>query len=264
MSGPLRWLRTEASASLARVSDQTQVSLMFSGGVDSTTAALALSRRFETVHLLTYGNGYGHYKLGRTRKRVRELRRFVDARLVHNLSSSKELFELLLVDDVKAEFQRYGSGFVWCLGCKLAMHTASVLYNLEHGIGVMADGSSRSTGEMVEQSLLSLYLFREFYGSFGIEFTTPVYDIPREEEIRRLEQQGFRMGLRVLDRFLGVQPKCRAGELYYLPFLLFDQPPAHDDDQVAEFIERKAEVARRWIEQQCAARGIPAHIGEAA
>ncbi len=237
---------------------------MFSGGVDSTTAALALARRYETVHLLTYGNGYGHYKLGRTKKRVRELRRFVDARLVHSITSSRELFEHLLVNDVKAEFARYGSGFVWCLGCKLAMHTASVLYNLEHGIGVMADGSSRSTGEMVEQSLLSLYLFREFYGSFGIDFVTPVYDIPREEEIRRLEEQGFRMGLRVLDRFLGVQPKCRAGELYYLPFLLFDQPPAHDDDQVADFIERKTATAKDWIERRCAELGISPRIGEAA
>ena len=128
----------------------------------------------------------------------------------------------------------------------------------------MADGSSRSTGEMVEQSLLSLYMFREFYASFGIEFTTPVYDIPREEEIRKLEQQGFRMGLRVLDRFLGVQPKCRAGELYYLPFLLFDQPPAHDDDQVADFIERKTAVARELVQRRCAERGWPDRIGEAA
>ena len=240
--------------------DSEQVSLMFSGGVDSTTAALALARRFETVHLLTYGNGYGHYKLDRTRRRVRELRRFADARLVHSVTSTRELFELLLVDDVKAEFRRYGSGFVWCLGCKLAMHTASVLHSLEHGVGVVADGSSRSTGEMVEQSPLSLYLFREFYGSFGIEFTTPVYDIPREEEIRRLEERGFRMGLRVLDRFLGVQPKCRAGELYYLPFLLFDQPPAHDDDQVAGFIERKTAVARALIERRCAQRGWPIKV----
>jgi len=235
----------------------SEVSLMFSGGVDSTTAALTLARKHGTVHLLTYRNGYGHYKLERTRKRVRELRRVAGDHFVHTLVSVQELFELLVVDRLRDEYRRYGSGFIWCLGCKMAMHTRSVLYNLEHGIRVMSDGSSSSTGEMVEQSLLSLYMFREFYGEYGIEFRTPVYTIPREEEIARLKAQGFRMGLRIRDRFLGVQPKCRPGELYYLPFLLFDQPPRHDEERVAEFIDAKREVARAYIERTCRERGLP-------
>ena len=242
----------------------SEVSLMFSGGVDSTTAALELARRHGTVHLLTYRNGYGHYTLERTRRRVRELRRVAGDHFVHTLESVQELFELLVIDDLRAEYRRNGSGFIWSLGCKMAMHTRSILYNLEHGIRVMSDGSSRSTGEMVEQSLLSLYLFREFYGEYGIEFKTPVYTIPREEEIRRLKEQGFRMGIRIRDRFLGVQPKCRPGELYYLPFLLFDQPPRHDEDRVAEFIDAKREVAGAYIERTCRERGLPTTLARGA
>ena len=232
------------------------VSLMFSGGVDSTTAATMLARE-HVVHLLTYSNGYGHYRMDRTRKRVEELRRRFGAdRFVHAEHSTRELFDRLLVDRAKEEYERYGSGFVWCLGCKMAMHTRSVIYNIEHGITQMADGSSQSTGEMVEQMLLSVYLFREFYASFGIEYRTPVYTLPREREIEILRDKGFRMGIRILDRFLGVQPTCRAGELYYLPFLLFNQPPRHDEDQVAAFIETKAAAARELVEAHCRERGL--------
>ena len=239
-----------------------RVGLMFSGGVDSTTAAIALSRRFREVHLLTYGNGYGHYRIERTARRVRELRRVAGDRFVHTIESVKPFFEELVVDDLLGEFRRYRSGFVWCLGCKMAMHTQSILHCLEHGIGTMADGSSRSTGEMVEQSLLSLYMFRELYADYGIDFTTPVYTTPRDQEIEQLKAQGFRMGFRIGDRFLGVQPKCRPGELYYLPFLLFDQPPRHDDEAVARFIEAKSEVARRIIARRRKEDGIPERVGE--
>ena len=236
---------------------------MFSGGVDSTTAALSLAREYSRVHLLTYSNGYGHTHIQRTRGRVRELRRIAGDHFVHTITSVQELFDRLLVDDLRGEYRRYGSGFVWCLGCKMAMHTRSVLYNLEHGIGAMTDGSSRSTGGMVEQSLLSLMLFREFYGDHGIDFRTPVYTIPRDEEIRRLKEQGFRMGMRVRDRFLGVQPKCHPGVLYYLPFLLFDQPPRHDEDRVEEFIEAKRAVADEYIQRWCRERSIEPVLAEA-
>jgi len=229
-----------------------RISLMFSGGVDSTTAAMVLAERYDRVHLLTWGNGYGHYRLERTRTRADELRRVVGPdpaggeRFVHRIESIQPIFDTLM-SDLEDDFARYRSGFIWCLGCKIAMHTRSILYNLEHGITEMADGSSQSSAEMVEQMLLSIYMIREFYERYGISYRTPVYTIPREEEIAILKKKGFRMGVRIRDRFLGIQPKCRPGELYYLPFLLLNQPPKHDEEAVAAFIEAKREAAHRYI-----------------
>ena len=234
---------------------------MFSGGIDSTTAALALARQHKQVHLLTYSNGYSHRGMGRTRDRVAELQRKAGDRFIHSLASTKDLFDRFLVNQVKTEFKKYRSGFIWCLGCKMAMHTRSVLYNLEHGIPFMADGSSSSTGEMVEQTLTSLYAFREFYAEFGIRFTTPVYTIPREDEIAKLKRDGFKMGYRVKDRFLGIQPSCRAGEMYYLSFLLFDQPPKHDDKKVLNFLDDKRAMARDVILEICEQQGFPTRVG---
>lgn len=233
-----------------------QAALMFSGGIDSTTAAIRLSREFSRVHLLTWGNGYGHYRLGRTRDRVAELRRLFGDRFVHVEGSVQGLFERLVVNDLEGTWRRWGSGFVWCLGCKMSMHAHSAVYCLERGIRVLADGSSQSTGEMVEQMLVSVFRIREFYARLGIEYRTPVYTIPRAEETAFLRQQGFRMGFRIGDRFLGVQPKCRPGELYYLPFLLFNQPPKHDPDRVTAYLDEKAEQARAFVVEECARRGV--------
>lgn len=227
-----------------------EVSLMFSGGIDSTTAAILLSRRYRHVHLLTYCNGYGHYHIDRTRRRVDELRRVAGDRFTHVVRPTRELFERLVVGRLRDEYRRWGSAFIWCLGCKLAMHAESVVYDLEHGIRNMADGSSRSTGEMVEQMLVSVYMVREFYARFGIDYRTPVYDVPRGDEIAFVRESGFRMGLRVGDRFLGVQPKCRPGELYYLAFLLFNQPPGHDEERVAAFLEEKLAVAEEYVRER--------------
>lgn len=231
-----------------------EVSLLFSGGVDSTTAALLLAERYDRVHLLTYRNGYGHYRIDRTRRRAEELRRHCGDRFVHVVGSVRPLFDRMLPDPL-AEYRRYGSGFIWCLGCKMAMHTQAILYDLEHGIREAADGSSQSTGEMVEQMLLSVCLIREMYEEHGIAYRTPVYTFPREREIDELRRRGFRMGVRIGSRFLGVQPKCRPGELYYLPFLLLNQPPKHDEDRVAAFLREKREVARAVIEERLGERG---------
>jgi hypothetical protein len=233
-----------------------EVSLMFSGGVDSTTAAARLSESFDRVHLLSFQNGYGHYRLGRTRRRADELRARYGDRFPHRIISIQEIFERMLVDDLADTYARFGSGFVWCLGCKMAMHTRAVIYNLERGIRVMADGSSQSTGEMVEQKLISVFGVRQLYAEYGIEYRTPVYTMPRDEEIGFLERAGFRMGIRIRDRFLGVQPKCRPGELYYLPFLALNQPPRHDDDVVAAFIDEKRVQARGIIRGACRDLGL--------
>ncbi len=70
-----------------------EAALMFSGGVDSTVAAVKLLDDFDRVHLLTFSNGYGHYAFGRTRRRVRELDERYPGRFIHFEASIKSMFE---------------------------------------------------------------------------------------------------------------------------------------------------------------------------
>jgi hypothetical protein len=143
------------------------------------------------------------------------------------------------------------------MGCKLSMHTKSVLYCLENGIPFMADGSSGDTQEMVEQMLVSISMIRFFYEEYGVAFVTPVYDMPRSEEREMLKMMGFNMGLKVLkDRHVGIQPSCMAGELYYLPYVLFNKSPGHKEEVVAEFIAEKQAVCRQHIADYFAEKGL--------
>ncbi len=236
------------------MSGDRQVSLLFSGGVDSTAAAITLARRFDAIHLLTFGNGYGHLQIERSRGRADELRTRLPGRISHEVRSVRPLFEKLLAQPAQ-DLDRFGSGFVWCLACKIAMHTEAILYNLAHGVATIADGSSGATAEMVEQMPSSLRRIRGFYGEHGIGYESPVYAVRREQSIDLLEREGFRMGLRVRDRFLGVQPLCPPGLLYYLPFLALGQPPLHDEAVVEAFFDEKLAIARAHIAERCNQEG---------
>ncbi|MBM4353010.1 MAG: hypothetical protein FJ109_04325 [Deltaproteobacteria bacterium] len=218
------------------------VALMFSGGVDSTVAAIRLVEEFDQVHLLTFANGYGHYGFGRTRRRVCELNERYPGRFVHFEASIRDLFERVCLSTIVEDYRRFGSAFMWCMGCKLAMHARSVVYCRENGIGHMSDGSAADSDEMVEQMLLSVSMIHWLYADYDIEYIVPVYGIGRDEKRAQLRREGYFMGIPLLDRYLGIQPSCIPGELYYLPYILFNKAPGHDEETVARYISEKRVV----------------------
>ena len=224
------------------------IALMFSGGIDSAYTAVCLSRTYECVHLLTYTNGYGHYHIDRAARRAEEIRSKTAGRFVHAVISIRELFDMIVLDSIKADYVRYGSGFIWCLGCKIAMHTQSILYCLENKIPAITDGSSRETDEMVEQMPPSLACITGSYNTYYIDFLSPEYNVRRDEKITFLSKAGFKTGIRIGDRFMGIQPVCIPGELYYLPYLLFNKPLNHDEKNVCSYIHDKLKHARTYID----------------
>ncbi len=233
-----------------------EIALMFSGGLDSTATALALAKTHDRVHLVTYKNGYGHLKMGRARARFEDLSRTVGPKFTYTLISTKPLFDRLLVRSVAGDYKQFGSGFVWCLGCKLAMHARSAWFCLENGVPRMADGSNSETDEMVEQSLLSLSLIDFFYEDHAVAYGAPVYDATRDESRDVLKEAGVRTGLTILGRQLGVQPTCVAGELYYLPYLLLNKPVEHNEENVAAFFEKKTPAAKLLVREGLASVGL--------
>ncbi len=221
---------------------EKEIALMFSGGVDSTATAIMLAERYDKVHLVTYKNGYGHYYHHRTRKRVDELNKALGNKFIYTLMSTKKYFDQIVVNSVLKDYAEYRSGFIWFMGCKMAMHMRSAVYCMENGLRYMTDGSNEDTNEMVEQMLISLTLIRFFYGNYGVHFGTPVYDIERDESRQLIKKLGLKMGVQVMDRHLCIQPTCIAGELYYMPYLLFNKKVRHDEDTVARFIEEKQKI----------------------
>ncbi len=235
---------------------QNEIALMFSGGVDSTATAIMLAERYEKVHLVTYKNGYGHWYHHRTEERVAELNQALGGKFVHSVISTKSYFDEILVDDVLADFRKYKSGFVWFMGCKMAMHMRSAIYCLENGLRFMTDGSNEDTNEMVEQMLISLTLIRFFYEQYGVKFGTPVYEVRRDDSRQLVKKLGIKMGVQVMDRHLCIQPTCVAGELYYMPYLLFNKKVVHDEQTVAAFIDEKQKICDRIVRRYFKTKGV--------
>ncbi len=122
--------------------DTTEITLMFSGGVDSTIAAINLAKQYYKVHLLTFCNGHGHCFMGKSKDRAAELNNKCGNKFTHSLISIEPLFKRIVLDALLKDYEEFKSGFIWCLGCKMTMHTASIIYNLKNNIKFMADGSS--------------------------------------------------------------------------------------------------------------------------
>jgi len=223
------------------------VALMFSGGVDSTVAAIRLLDEFSRVHLLTFSNGYGHYGFGRTARRAAELDKRYPGRFVYFTASIRELFERLCLSTIIEDYRKFGSAFMWCMGCKLCMHARSIVYCRTNGIRHMSDGSAADSDEMVEQMLLSVSMIHWMYRDWGVEYFVPVYNLARDEKRRMLKEMGFRMGIPVRDRYLGIQPSCIPGELYYLPYVLFNKTPGHQEETVARYIASKRDVLDAFL-----------------
>jgi hypothetical protein len=155
----------------------------------------------------------------------------------------------MLVKDVIEEYQRYKSGFIWCLGCKLSMHLKTILYCLEKRIKYAADGSSKDTSEFVEQMPISLSSIKMIYKKYGINYLTPVYNKKRIEKIELLKKNNLRLGIPIGigNRFLGIQPRCIPGELYYLPGVLLNRFPVHCEKDVYRFINSKLDLIDKII-----------------
>ncbi len=202
-----------------------QITLMFTGGLDTTLAAAFLGQQYERVHLLTFCNGFCVGAERNPQKRVKELKRiFGEERFTHQVIYVAELFKRLR--DGFAGFLRdaiqHHSPLVFDLCCRLSMDTRTIVYNLEHGIRLVADGNSKSQTEIFIQREEYTAEIRRFMSEYGVDYVTPVYDFgDREKRRRALREMGFESGSHFLaflqnlgfnnfsDQF-GKQPLCYA------------------------------------------------------
>jgi len=71
-----------------------------------------------------------------------------------------------------------------------------------------------------------------------------------------INKHDLKMGTKIMDRHLNVQPSCIAGELYYVPYVLFNKKVKHDESTVARFIQAKQEIAKRLMRRYFDDRGV--------
>lgn len=156
------------------------ISILFSGGPDSSLAALKALERADTVHLLTF-----HHKkmgkIGKHRKVAKEMQQlYGEKRVIGYEDDIEPLFNKFFFTGMQKRLFRYRTFYIpWiCGACKLAMHIAAIRYNHAHQIKITYDGGNiESAPYFLDQMEPYINGIKDLYHSYGMQYECPVYNI---------------------------------------------------------------------------------------
>lgn len=242
-------------------------SVLFSGGTDSTLAAVSLLEQADRVTLLTCDPGFVH-GIEKSRVNARVLREhFGSARVRHRILDARPAIRAVFTGDLRRDVASYGfhMAALTCLGCRLAMHTAMIIHNLLEGIAFVADGSIRGQASSSEQLTSTLARNRGFYRErFGLVSLSPIYD--EDASDRALHDLGLR-GQKDLKRqfiLFDTQATCPMGvpaDVYARVF--YGRAMGQTRERNAErYCHAKYPLMERFIESCFAEHGLDldAHV----
>ncbi len=247
-----------------------RASVLFSGGTDSTLAAYEIAVRTRETTLLTLDPGFIFF-VENSRRHADLLRQKIGAdRVRHEIIPIRPLIRQILFGNLRHDVPKYGFNLtsLVCLGCRMSMHTAAVIYNLEHNIPVIADGSIQKQAEIPEQlELFIRHNRRRLWARFGIRHYSPIYDVGNSD--RRIDELGLSTTPALKQQFIlfDTQPTCPFGvpaDVYAKIFYGHLAGPAREVDTF-EYSEEKYPAIYAAIERHFAGAepGLEALVNEA-
>lgn len=233
------------------------VSVCYSGGLDSTTVAFVAARQGGVrVHLHTLRHGYGYLFYRWVERTLETLKRSLgEDRVLHRYVRTKDLFDAVAMHSLCADRRTYGAGFGCCLGCTLAVVTKIIVYNLENRVPHIMFGSSVGGQYAVMSMPETIERLKAFCAAYGIRYSTPLLDngIRKDRERALLDRYGVFRGRRFLDKHsFGNQGYCLLS-VQHLPDVLFNAHPVYDARAVAQFMRDRQPLCERYI-ADCFAR----------
>ena len=211
------------------IKKEKNVTLLFSGGRDSSLACCVLANRGCKIHLLTFNNG-ATIHLDLADQRYDELNgKFSDAILQRRLIPSYTLFKEIALKNLETDFEKYETNLI-CMGCKLAMHVISLIYCLENEIPVIADGYTDYQKKWIEQMPEAIETVRKFHGEYNIKYINPVYNENSKEHVK---EKLLKFGL----SSESLEGTCLFGGTFSIP----------DPQAVVSYIEDKLPYCREYI-----------------
>jgi predicted subunit of tRNA(5-methylaminomethyl-2-thiouridylate) methyltransferase len=164
--------------------DPRVVAVMFSGGRDSSLAAVTYCLRGCDVQLLRFSTGFG-IPSPLPDIRETELRaRFRDRLLPSALIPVYGLVRAISAANIEEDFRRFEGKNLVLLGEKLAIHAASLTFCLQNRIQTLADGTSSYQAEMPEQRPVAIDFFRELSAKYDIRYETPIIEVGSEMNVK--------------------------------------------------------------------------------
>jgi len=190
-----------------------KIAMRFSGGKDSTLAALRVSKEYDQVHLLTFWQEM----IGRVEQSKINVDKLRDScgetvDFEHHIIDISQLVKKLYYGKgYFHDLRRYGtlSRAALCTACDFSMCVRVLKYCLDNGITHACDGANKGefAGFLDEWGLSVICKFAERH---GVEWTFPVYDIDRCDI--ELLKEGLRAEKPTI--FSRSQAICRGGGLF--------------------------------------------------
>ena len=239
-----------------------EASVLFSGGSDSTLAAALLlkAKRFKKLHLLTFHHSAMKY-LDKSEVNVRLLKKMYGKdKIVYRLINIEDIFHRLYYSNYFQDLRRYGVFLAagTCNVCQLAMHVATVLYNLQNGIFYAYDGYKKEKEHVyVIMSTEGIEIMKKFYDKYGITYENPVLNILRTDwelyELGITTKKNVKFPYEHLD--YRAQHSCYQGLLTNLYILGYNHNLFHrTKSDWLEYLKEKVELARNFINTYLAER----------
>lgn len=212
-----------------------EISLLYSGGLDSTALAIYLLERYDKVHLITCLSGlspFGHNWISPNLSRLKEL------------YGDRLIFEKIIISEIKKKImgpslqlmRKSRSPLAICLICKLAMETGEILYCKKNHIHECTDGNSINQTEFFLQKRAYLKSSNSFFKRWGLKYRmNPLYYKSRDKQRKKLDSLGFEransiikgmqeIGINNMSDYNSKQPLCLGavgGFIYSSPFRSF-------------------------------------------
>ena len=179
---------------------KNEVAVMFSGGIDSLLASVVLLEKYDKVHLITFDKGYLEFGVKNNVPNAERLKATYGAdRITHEVLDIKDVVKRISVSQVWKDRKDYNMETRWCVGCRVSMQTAAMIYALEHDLVGYADGSNREqipseanlTGT-AENYPSIVNRTKNFAMEYAVHFLTPTYEY-REPRKPPEQAQGPRL-----------------------------------------------------------------------
>jgi len=149
-----------------------KVAVLFSGGIDSSAAALIYLQKGCKVQLITFDNG-AERNLDNPKIRADLIKRKFGTQCSWKMLNSGELFHRIAVKNLEKDVKKYGN--LICCGCKLAMLAELIIYCKKHDIKIIADGFEAGQVYYPEQHPDYISATDSFAKEFGISYEHPIY-----------------------------------------------------------------------------------------
>ena len=197
-----------------------QIAVMFSGGTDSTFAAMTQIQRYNRVHLVTFYRK-GLMKPENAEEAVARLRTaFPDREIIHHQYDFEDIYQMITPHAEKAQVQqavlKQEIAPLWkdphgmkhgrekykanmrrlfmaneCLQCKIAMYIGAIRFCKENTIESLCDGSNTEQiddGSQVEAvKTMAGFIFKYC----GIDFTSPAFYVSAEDRCKALYEMNI-------------------------------------------------------------------------